>query len=298
MDSKALLQAVRRRPVTFIPGKKVVSTLPGEWTSPYEGKGYEPLGYRDFTIGDDPRRINLPASARRGEPTIVERVALRDFKVLVVVDRSPSMRVRDKNEIQLAAAALLLYSAWQSETTFGFAVRTDEGVRSYGLGIGSRHFYHLYRELWELLTIEDRPLKGRRMPLSRCLPPNAMLLYCSDFLEPGGEPVDAAALLRAVHRYDFIPVIIQDELEYSFPVVSGGTFLPFSNPETGSRDEAWISPATAREIRAVHEARYRQLEAGLGSRGVHAVLLDSPGVDAIGKRIDRYFGRRKGRQAA
>jgi uncharacterized protein (DUF58 family) len=104
LDRRQLLHSIRGRPVTFVPGKKVVSTAPGEWTSPYEGKGYEPLGYRDFEIGDDPRRINIPATARRGELTIVERVALRDFKIMVIIDSSPSMKVREKQDILIGVA--------------------------------------------------------------------------------------------------------------------------------------------------------------------------------------------------
>ena len=297
MDNKQLLHDIRGRPVSFVPGKKVISVAPGEWTSPYEGKGYEPLGYRDFTIGDDPRRINLPATARRGEPTIVERVALRDFKVMVVVDPSPSMRVRDKLETQLEAAALLLYSAWQSETTYGLAVRTPQGLSSFGMGIGSRHFYHLFRRLLGVFTWDEKDrLKGsRKMPLSRCLPPNAMLLYCSDFLDGTGKLVDLSAMKRAVQRYDFIPVVIQDEFESSFPVIPHGTFIAFANPETGEREEAWISPETARQIRDVHEQRFAELIQSLGPLGTRSIHLSAPGVPGTAKMIDSFFRRRTGR---
>ena len=114
MDLKELLREIPRTPIGIVPRKRVVNLLPGQWTSPLEGKGFEPMGYRDFVMGDDPRRINLPASARRAAPIIVERVALRELKVMVVVDNSASMRVRDKLAIQLQAAALVLYFAWQS----------------------------------------------------------------------------------------------------------------------------------------------------------------------------------------
>ncbi|MBT8098731.1 MAG: DUF58 domain-containing protein, partial [Gammaproteobacteria bacterium] len=113
MEGKRLLSEIRGRPIDLVPGRKVISVSPGEWTSPFEGKGFEPRGYRDFELGDSPRAIHLPTSARRGTPTIVERVALRDFKLMIVVDLSPSMLVRRKPVIQHEAAALLLYAAWQ-----------------------------------------------------------------------------------------------------------------------------------------------------------------------------------------
>lgn len=299
LDSKQLLLQIQRRPVTFVPGKKVVSILPGEWTSPFSGKGYEPMGYRDFQLGDDPRRINLTATARRGVPTIVERVALRDFKVMVVVDGSPSMRVREKMDIQISAAALLLYSAWQAETTFGFGILTPQGIRSFGLGIGSRHFYHLYQALWHFYQgHNDGRMKGVRVPLNSCLPPNAMLVYCSDFLEGDGRLVEPARIWRSVQRYDFVPVIIQDELEYSFPRLSASTFIPFANPETGAREEVWISPKIADDIRAIHETRFKELITLLSARGTRPLHFDTAEVDSLARETNRYFGRRKGQRAA
>ena len=297
MDSKQLLHEIRGRPVNFVPGKKVVSVAPGEWTSPYEGKGYEPLGYRDFEIGDDPRRINLPATARRGVPTIVERVALRDFEVMIVVDQSSSMLVREKLAIQLGAAALLLYSAWKSETTFGLAVKTAKSVHSFGMGIGSRHFYHLYRRLWEVFSQgKEGPLKGTRtIPLSHCLPPNAMLIYCSDFLEATGGLVNLSALKLVVHRYDFIPVIIQDEFEYSFPLITHGTFISFSNPETMEQEEVWISPVNAQNINFAHESRFQDLISEFGTPGIRCLHVGKSDLKETGRQIDQFFRRRSGR---
>lgn len=147
MERKRLLSEVQRRPVAFAPKRKVLSFRSGEWPSPYEGKGYEPLGCRDFQLGDDPRRISISATARRGIKTIVERVALCEFNIMVTLDASPSMKLRQKREVQTNTAALLLYSAWQAETTFGLSVRTESGLCSFGMGIGSRHFYHLYAKL-------------------------------------------------------------------------------------------------------------------------------------------------------
>ncbi len=251
------------------------------------------MGYRDFAMGDDPRRINLPASARRGTPTVVERVALRELKLMVVVDLSASMRVRDKLAIQLQAAAVVLYSAWQSEMTFGLAARTDNGLLSFGQGLGSRHFYHLYRTLWTIFAdAGDGRIKGIPVPLSRCLPPNAILIYCSDFLDDRGSLVDLSLLSRGGRRYDFIPVIVQDALEYSFPLIEKGTFVPFANPETGARQEAWISLKVARKIRAAHQERFGELTAALGTRGVRYLHLASPRLRDIAKRFNRFFQQR------
>lgn len=299
MIARDLLRQIRYRPVTLVPRKRVVSVHPGEWPSPFEGKGFEPLRFRDFQLGDDPRRIHVPTSIRHGAPMLVERVALRDLRVMVAVDASASMLVREKADVQLAAAALLLYSAWQAETTFGLAVQRGTVMQAFGLGIGSRHFYRLYRTLWDLFSEGGRrPVAGRRMPLSRFLPPHAMLLYCSDFLAPNGAPADLRGLGRLVRRYDFVPVVVQDEFECSFPVIPRGTFIRCANPETGERDEVWISEAEARRIREVHGARFQEVTAALGRNGTQCIHLESPNVQDIVKRIDTFFQRRRKRLAS
>ncbi|MDH3531847.1 MAG: DUF58 domain-containing protein [Gammaproteobacteria bacterium] len=294
MDGRLLLAEIRGRPIDLVPGKKVISINPGEWTSPFEGKGFEPRGYRDFVLGDSPRQIHLPTSARRGVPTIVERVAIRDFKLMIIVDLSPSMRVRDKLRIQHEAAAIMLYAAWQAETTFALAVRTAEGIHSYGLGIGSRHFYHAFRILWSLCTDDEHfRMRGSTIHLRRCLPPNAMLLYCSDFLDADGGISRLQPLLRAVTRYDFIPIIIQDQLEASFPQSRHESLISFGNPETAVREDVWVSQSAAERIAQIHETRYRELVAQFVQRDIKPVHLGEPGVEHIRASVDTYFRRRR-----
>ena len=294
MDGKLLLAEIRGRPIKLVPGKRVISINPGEWTSPFEGKGFEPRGYRDFELGDSPRAIHLPTSARRGVATVVERVALRDFKLMIIIDLSPSMMVRSKPAIQHEAAALMLFAAWQAETTFALAVRTSAGIHSYGLGIGSRHFYRSFRILWSLCTSDaEFRLRGSTIHLRRCLPPNAMLVYCSDFLDANGNMRDIEHLLRAVSRYDFVPVVIQDDLEYSFPRVTEPSLITFRNPETAVCEDVWVSPGSAARIAARHEERFARFAMRLGKRDIRYVHLAQPGVSHAYESLSEFFRRRR-----
>jgi len=294
LDGKRLLAEVRGRPVDLVPGKRVVSINPGEWTSPYEGKGFEPLGYRDYEIGDNPRLIHLPTSARRGAATIVERVALRDFKMMIVVDLSSSMCVRSKPIIQHEAAAVMLYAAWQAETTFALAIISEQGVRSFGLGIGSKHFYRSYRLLWNLCAGEARSApKGSAVHLRRCLPPNAMLVYCSDFLDARGDSAIVDKLLRTVSRYDFVPIIIQDELEYSFPSPRQASLIAMSDPQSGVSEDVWVSRRSARRIASLHESRFAALVERFRKLDIKHLHLEKPGVDTTRAVINDFFRRRR-----
>lgn len=293
LSAQEVLRNVRANPIKFVPGRRVVSIYPGEWPSPFEGKGFEPLRFRDFEIGDDPRRIHAPSTARRGVLTVGERVALRDFRILVVVDASASMRIREKAEIQFVAATLLLYSAWQAETTFELAVQDgEETFISHGSGIGSRHFYALHYDLRAVLLGEGARRRGKPLALSRARPPNTMVFYCSDFLTPDGNLVDVSAFWRKVRRYDLIPVVIQDEFECSFPPLPGSSFIPFANPETGATEEIWLSNAEIDALRGANEERFLTLRQEFerhGARMVHLMDCDMPHV---GRSFNAFFGQR------
>jgi hypothetical protein len=107
--------------------------------------------------------------------------------------------------------------------------------------------------------------------------------------------MDLQALKRGSQRYDFIPVIIQDEFESTFPKFEQGTFIAFSNPETGEREDAWMSPAEARKIKTLHEQRFNELTEAVGSPGARSIHLDDPDVMTSIKKIDSFFRKRTGR---
>ena len=147
-----------------------------------------------------------------------------------------------------------------------------------------------------MFTYPGNKLKGtRKLPLTQCLPPNAMMLYCSDFMKSTGELVDLQALKRGIQRYDFVPIIIQDEFESSFPIFNQGTFMAFSNPETGEREDAWISTSEAKKIKKIHESRFQELTDTLGVPGSRSIHLNNPDINFSIKKVDSFFRKRTSR---
>ena len=270
---------------------------PGEWTSLFVGKGFETRGFRDFELGDDLRAVHLATSVRRGVRTVVERVALRDLTVMIVLDVSPSMKVRNKFDIQMIAAALLLYSAWQAETTFGLAIHDGETINSYGRSIGTRHFYKLYNKLWDLYSSdgEKRDGLGRHTHLRRSFQQSSMLFYISDFLDKKGNLVDIVHLWRQSKRYDFIPIVIQDEFEHTFPVFDSGTFLGLDNPETGNQNEIWISRKDTEEIRSINESRFQSLTDSFNKNNTFSLHFPTADIHDIAMTFIGFFEQRKRR---
>jgi uncharacterized protein (DUF58 family) len=299
LNRKELLLGIRLKPIKLIPGRRVVSLNPGEWTSPFVGKGFETRGFRDFELGDDPRSVHLATSVRRGISTVIERVALRDLTVVILLDLSPSMFVRNKFDAQMVAAALLLYSSWQSETTFGLAIHDGEDINSFGCSIGTRHFYKVYDKLWQLYSSKgaDRSGLGRKTHLRRSFPQNSIIFYISDYLQSGGELVDIIHLWRQTYRYDFIPVVIQDDFEYTFPAIKSGTFLNFENPETGMQDEIWISEKDSKEVKQINESRFQKLIHLFNINDTFTIHIPEADIHNTAMNFIKFFEQRKRRGA-
>jgi hypothetical protein len=120
------------------------------------------------------------------------------------------------------------------------------------------------------------------------------MLFCSDFLDKSGKAICVRDFSHPIRRYDFVPIIIQDDLEYSFPAIPLCTAVPLRNPETGVEKDTWLSPAAAASIRAAHENRFRQLADSFIERDVRAIHLDTADVPTMSRQIDGYFRRRCG----
>ena len=91
------------------------SLAPETLSSPRPGRGADYLGVRDYRIGDDPRRIHWPATARRGALVVREheRDLLPYFTLFLDLERSRRAGTGLKSTIEyvVRTAASLLWSA-------------------------------------------------------------------------------------------------------------------------------------------------------------------------------------------
>ncbi len=90
---------------------RVPSSHGGRHSSIHKGESIDFVDFREYTPGDDYRRIDHLLWARLGTPLIREFEAERELSVRVVVDRSPSMGFHQKHRSALRLAGLITYLA-------------------------------------------------------------------------------------------------------------------------------------------------------------------------------------------
>ena len=133
--------------------------------------------------------------------------------------------------------------------------------------------------------------------LRSSLPVGSFVFVLSDFLADAG----LATWLEAIgHRWDIVPVVIQDPVwEASFPEI-GGVVVTFVDAASGAVRRVRMRRGEARRLRAAHEARHDALVRGFIDLGLEPVVLTSSDPDTIlaaflswadARLLDRRAGR-------
>jgi uncharacterized protein (DUF58 family) len=283
--------------VTFplVPRGRMIGLSFGTMRSVRRGTGTDVAGSRPYRPGDDVHAIDWAASARLSaardtdEFVVRERYAEEAPRVVIVCDRRPGMRFfeaplpwLDKAAAMRAASELVIESAL---LVGGFVGYLDHGGGApyWVPPRGGRRLADLREE--RLPSPEfSGPADSLELALEhlaqhrRSVTSGAFVYILSDFLPLPSEEVWLAAL---EHRWDLVPVVIQDPTwEQSFPDVSG-LVVPLRDPATGRVAPARLTPREVAARRDANEQRLQALIAGFEAIDLDPVVIstsDRPGI--------------------
>jgi uncharacterized protein (DUF58 family) len=244
--------------------------------------------------GDDVDAIDWGASARlsaaRGSDEFVvrERFAEEAPRVVVVCDRRPEMALFPESLPWLRKPDALALAV---EIVADSAVTARGFVGYLDLGEDGEPFWRPPRssaELWRIREREEAPFRAPRDGVARALdvlaghrrdvPAGTFVFVLSDFLAPPS----AAEWTRAVeHRWDLVPVVIQDPVwEQSFPPL-GAVTVPVADPATGRLRPLRLTAAEARDRKHRNEERLAELLDGFRSLGLEPILISASERDHV-----------------
>ena len=164
----------------------VLSKLParlGEHTSRHPGEGIEFDGVRDFVPGDRQRRINWPATTRRGTLQLNVFTAERAQNVVVLIDVSTDVGEPGRSSADLAVRAA-------AGTAMRYlAARDRVAVISFGRKLqwiasatGRRQADRIMNLIMTAGTAAGQPLGGLSALPHSALPPGALVIVFSPLL--------------------------------------------------------------------------------------------------------------------
>ena len=261
----------------------------GTMRSLRRGAGSDVAGSRPYRPGDDVHSIDWAASARLSsarqadEFVVRERFAEEAPRVVIVCDRRPELAFYapplpwlDKAAAMRAVTELVVDSAL---LVGGFVGYLDHGSgEPYWLPPrGGRRLSELREERLPSPDFAAPPdsLEQAFAHLAehrRSVTSGAFVFVLSDFLPLPSEDFWLTAL---EHRWDVVPVVIQDPTwEQSFPEATG-IVLPLRDPRTGRRADVRLTKREASGRRDANEQRLRALLAGFDAAGLDAVVISS-----------------------
>ncbi len=271
-DTSALL-----RPEALDPRRALA--LLGVKPARKRGEGMEFESLRDYVPGDDPRRIDWPASARRGRPVVRLHQHERNHQVVIALDASRLMAGRfagrTKLDYAVDAALALAYAALLSGDRIGMAL-FDRRVQGF---VPPRRRRRDLGEFVELLRpvqprIVEADFQALATELAARQRQRALLVLLTDFVE--ADPASFAGPLGVLaKRHQVLLVAVRDRV--------------YDAPETarGAEDRLRLyRRVVVDELLHEREIALAQLR----RRGLHT--LDLPPAAITGPVLNRYLAIR------
>jgi uncharacterized protein (DUF58 family) len=279
----------------FVPRRRVIGLSFGTMRSLRRGAGSDVAGSRPYRPGDEMHAIDWAASARlsaaRGQDEFVvrERYAEEAPRIVLVCDRRPAMAHfapplpwLDKVSAMSTAVELVLASAGAAGGFVGYLDYAD-GDPHWRQPKGDRKMIEIKDErLWSLeFDGPDDWFERTVQHLAahpRAVSPGTFVFVFSDFIPPPSQSV----WLEAVgHRWDVVPVVIQDPIwERSFPDVDG-VVVPLRDPRTGRSAPVRLRAREVRERRTANEERAKEFTVALRALDLDPIVLTSSERSAV-----------------
>jgi uncharacterized protein (DUF58 family) len=255
--------------------RRLDGLLQGDYRGLIPGHGSELGETREYTAGDDVRRIVWNVTARMQTPHVREMIADRELETWVCVDQSASLdfgtAAVEKRDLAIAAVASIGFLTAKVGNRLGAVLVNDQGVVEIPARQGRDHLMALLHRLQRApragsprggdLAAGIRRLGG---PTHR----RGLAVVVSDLLGPD---TWHDAMRRVAVRHDLLLIEVIDPRELELPDVG---MLALVDPETGRVREVHTRSAKLRQryALAAREQREANARAVRDVGGDHVVL--------------------------
>ena len=191
----------------------------GAYRSRFRGGGIEFSEVREYSAGDDARRIDWNVSARYNDLFVKEFVEEKELNVYVIIDMSASNDfgfIKSKKELGFEVAASLMFSALKNNDRVGMGLFTNSLEKFVPARKGKKHMMQILQELLDYNPKNTNTDIFRSLSeLQKNLKRRSVIFIVSDFIsESFMKPLK---LLKFKHQ--IILVNISDVCETKIPQI-------------------------------------------------------------------------------
>ena len=191
----------------------------GAYRSRFRGGGIEFSEVREYSAGDDARRIDWNVSARYNDLFVKEFVEEKELNVYVIIDMSASNDfgfIKSKKELGFEVAASLMFSALKNNDRVGMGLFTNSLEKFVPARKGKKHMMQILQELLDYNPKNPNTDIFRSLSeLQKNLKRRSIIFIVSDFIsESFMKPLK---LLKLKHQ--IVLVNISDIRETEIPKI-------------------------------------------------------------------------------
>jgi uncharacterized protein (DUF58 family) len=267
-----------------------------DYRSPLRGRGFDFDQHKPYQQGDDYRQIDWNATARMPQPYIKKAYEEREMNAVILADLSRSMEFatadQSKRQLLLEVAATLAFSAINDDMKVGLLGFTDDIEVELASKKGLAQVWKILETLWDVRPRSHRTNLLRPLDYLQARLQTASLLFCiSDFIAQEAV-LNSHSLQKLTRKHDFIPVILDDELEEALPRARG--YLRLSDAERAGEMLFRLSDRNREQYQSLLRERKIALQRSLYRLNLDHLFLRTgkPFLDSI---IGYFFTRRKSR---
>jgi uncharacterized protein (DUF58 family) len=280
--------------------------LGGRLASVFKGRGMDFADVREYTPGDDVRRIDWNVTARLRRPFIKRHVEERELVVMLLVDGSASGHfgtapgeaiargdaAETKRELAAILAGALAFSAVRDGDRCGLVLFTDR-IERYVPARKTRP--HVTRLIHELLFTEPKGNGTALVPamhfLNNLLHRPALVFVLSDF-EDADEEAWSRTLKATNQRHEVVALRLVDRRELELPDVGWALLQDSESGEVFEVDTS--DPAVRAHWTEAAETRRQRLVATFRQGRIPAldIRTDQPWVHSLQRFLDHAARRR------
>ena len=257
--------------LTLVANQVRAGVLKGERRSTKRGTALEFADYRNYTQGDDLRRLDWNVYARLERPFIKLFEEEEDLAVHLLIDASASMdwpveSPENKLRYALRLAAALGYIALAAGDQLNVTLSSSRQERPWGPFRSRQNGMNLFRFLESAQAdgLTDVSLAMRNYSLRARRP--GLIFFLSDLLAPGGFQNGLTALQARGYEVSIVHILSQDELD---PRLEGD--LNLVDVETGQQAEITLDASARAQYAENLNAWLAEIAAYCHGRNVHYI---------------------------
>ena len=260
----------------------------GAYNSKYRGGGIEFSEVREYTPGDDVKRIDWNVSARHNSLFVKEFVEENELNIYLILDLSESNNfgfMKSKLDLSFEVAVSLMFLALKNNDKLGLGIFTDKLEKFIPSKKGKKQLLRIIRELIDYTPKSKKTnIMESLSTLNNKLKRKSVIYIISDFISDSYDK--PLKFLNLHHRVTLIN--ISDIREKEIPAIG---YAHLEDAETG--EQILINTSNQnfqKQYREISDEKIKTNQKNMNRIGIDMINLSNE--ESFDITINRYFRKK------